>query len=117
MGHESPETEPGLGECPNCCENLPNTLHCRFTHPDLPPFSGSLEKDEDVPCMYAGLMTNGEDGGIPVFLGFCADGPDAAIICGPPLVGFCGGATIPNNHCNPGFSATTPTGCRYEVWA
>lgn len=116
MGHPVPEDEPDLGECPNCCEKLHPVLYCRFTAPGLNPFTGTLDQDPLLPCKFSGLLTDGADGGIPVFLTFCSDGAKANIICGPPLIGPCGGVIIDDNHCWPWIDVTSAGGCRYEVW-
>lgn len=116
MGHVTPTTPPDPGTCPDCCGDFFPNIFARFTVPGMTPFIGSLQRDEVDPCKFEGLLADGVNGNIPMFLNFCTDGDKTNMICGPPLAAQCGGVIIDENNCWPWIDETSAGGCRYEVW-
>lgn len=115
MGIPIGEEPPDLGECPECCAELPSSISARLTVPGMAEFSGTLDQVEGHPCQFAGLCSDGVNGDVPVFVTFCDDGGTVRCSAGGPIGFQCGGGAVEDNHCNTPFSCTSPGECEYII--
>lgn len=102
MGEPIPDEEPDRGPCPDCCDNLPNSMSGKIV---MPPqtFTGTIFRDEINPCLFSGVLWDGELNR-PLIAQFCDDIAGGLVLrtLDPPI-----GCTILDHHCG------TPASCTF----